>query len=273
MRANALYAYTRTEHAWRGFNENAPVLPLMNVRPDPQFANIVDVVSDGRARQQQLTLGWNIGLPPQPPGNEIPRWFMWKRFALYGNYVMTSAHNDTDGDFVLPPSGVLADQWGRSFLDIPSRLTFQFISLQIRRTQISGAVSQQSGVPYTETTGLDANGDGLFNDRPAGVGRNTLRAADQWALSMYVGYMISFRKRATAITGIRATEFSGSQVTNVAAFSDTVRYRMTFSVQAQNLTNRDNFAGYSGVLTSPFFGRPTFVLNPRRVVLNVAFNF
>jgi hypothetical protein len=48
---------------------------------------------------------------------------------------------------------------------------------------------------------------------------------------------------------------------------------MTFSVQAQNLTNRDNFAGYSGVLTSPFFGRPTMVLNPRRVVLNVAFNF
>src|SRR4029077_5649615 len=164
-------------------------------------------------------------------------------------------------------------QWGPSFLDIPSRLTFNFISLQIRRMQISGTVSQQSGVPYTETTGFDANGDGIFNDRTAGVGRNTLRTEDQWGLSMYASYMISFRKRATAITGIRATEFTGGSVSNVAAFSDTVRYRMTFSVQAQNLTNRDNFAGYSGVLTSPFFGRPTFVLNPRRVVLNVAFNF
>ncbi len=269
VRANALYAYTRTEHAWRGLNENAPVVGL---RPDPGFANVVDVVSDASARQQQLTLGWNIGLPPQGPGNELPKWFVWRRFALYGNYVRTLARNNTDGDFILPP-GALADQWGPSFLDIPSRLTFNFISLQIRRMQISGTVSQQSGVPYTETTGFDTNGDGIFNDRLAGVGRNTLRTEDQWGLSMYAAYMISFRKRATAITGIRATEFTGGSVSNVAAFSDTVRYRMTFSVQAQNLTNRDNFAGYSGVLTSPFFGRPTMVLNPRRVVLNVGFNF
>jgi len=273
VRANALYAYTRTEHAWRGLNKNAPVDPGSTVRPDPQFANIVDVVSDASVRQQQLTLGWNIGLPPQPPGNELPRWFVWKRFALFGNYQMTSAHNNTDGDFVLSPSGTLATQWGRSILDIPSRLTFSFISLQVRRMQISGTVSQQSGVPYTETTGLDTNGDGLFNDRSAGVERNTLRADDQWALSMYVAYILSLRKRAIAITGIRATEFSGSSVSNVAAFSDTVRYRVTFSLQAQNLTNRNNYGGYSGVLTSPFFGQPTLVLNPRRIVLNIAFNF
>jgi hypothetical protein len=273
MRANALYAYTRTEHSWRGLNENAPVDPASTVRPDPLFANIVDVVSDASARQQQLTLGWNIGLPPQPPGNELPRWFMWKRFALYGNYQMTSAHNNTDGDFILPSTGTLASEWGRSILDIPSRLTFNFISLQIKRTQISGTVSQQSGVPYTETTGFDTNGDGVFNDRPAGVARNTLRAEDQWALSMYAAYIISFRKRATAITGVRASEFTGSQVSGVAAFSDSVRYRLTFSVQAQNLTNRNNYGGYSGVLTSPFFGQPTMVLNPRRIALNVAFNF
>ena len=270
MRGNALYAYTRTEHAWRGLNENAPV---DGIRPDPQLGNVVDVVSDASARQQQLTLGWNIGLPPQPPGNELPRWFMWKRFAVYGNYQMTSAHNNTDGDFFLPSSGTLAGEWGRSVLDIPSRFTFNFISLQIRRTQISGTVSQQSGVPYTETTGVDANGDGMFNDRPGGVARNTLRAEDQWALSMYVAYIVSFRKRATAVTGIRATEFSGGTVSNVAAFSDTVRYRVTFSLQAQNLTNRNNYGGYSGVLTSPFFAQPTLVLNPRRIALNVAFNF
>src|SRR4029077_7126593 len=121
--------------------------------------------------------------------------------------------------------------------------------------QISGTVSQQSGLPYTETTGLDANGDGIFNDRPVGVGRNTLRTPDQWARSMYVGYTVSFRRSAVAITGIRAAEFTGSSVSDVVAFSDNCRYLMTFSVQAQNLTNRDNFAGYSGVLTSPFFGR------------------
>jgi hypothetical protein len=270
VRANALYAYTRTADSWRGLNENAPVAGL---RPDPRFANVVDLVSDGSARQHQLTLGWNVGLPPQPPGNELPTWFMWKRFALYGNYVVMSAWNNTDGDFILPPGGTLVGQWGRSVLDIPSRLTFNFISLQIRRTQISGTVSQQSGTPFTETTGFDVNGDGIFNDRPSGIGRNALRGGDQWALSMYAGYTISLRRRATPLTGIRATEFTGSSVSNVAAFSDNVRYRLTFSAQAQNLTNHDNYAGYSGVRTSPFFGQPTFVLNPRRVVLNVQFSF
>jgi len=38
MRANALYAYTRTEDAWRGLNQNAPVAGL---RPDPGFGQLV----------------------------------------------------------------------------------------------------------------------------------------------------------------------------------------------------------------------------------------
>ena len=270
MRTSALYAYTRTDHAWRGLNEN----PLVaGQRVDSRFANVVDVVSDALAEQHQLTLTWNIGLPPQPPGNEIPRWFMWKRFALYGNYMITSARNNTDGDFVLAPGGTLVDQWGRSVLDIPSRFTFNFISLQFKRTQISGTVSQQSGTPYTETTGVDTNGDGLFNDRLPGVARNSLRGADQWNLSLYAGYMLSLRRRATPLTGIVATQFTGSTVSSVGTFSDTVRYRLTFSLQAQNLTNRDNYTGYSGTLTSPFFGQPTAVLNPRRIIFNIAFNF
>jgi hypothetical protein len=270
VRANALYAYIRTGDAWRGQNDNAPV---GGVRPDRRFVNIVDVVSDAGARQHQLTLGWNIGLPPQGPGNELPTWFMWKRFALYGNYVRTSARNNTDGDFTLPPGVALADQWGRSVLDIPSRLSFNFISLQIRRTQISGTISQQSGTPFTITSGSDVNGDGIFNDRPAGVGRNTLRGDDQWMLSTYLAYIIPLRKRATPLTGIRATEFTGSTVSNVAAYSDNTRYRLTLSMQAQNLTNRNNYGGYSGVLPSPFFNQPTLVLNPRRVALNIAFSF
>jgi hypothetical protein len=48
---------------------------------------------------------------------------------------------------------------------------------------------------------------------------------------------------------------------------------VTFSLQAQNITNRSNYTGYSGVLTSPFFGQPTAVLNPRRIVASVQFTF
>jgi hypothetical protein len=130
-----------------------------------------------------------------------------------------------------------------------------------------------SGIPFSETTGVDANGDGIFNDRPDGHSRNTLRGDNQWALSLYAGYTIPFRRRTVAVTGIRATEFSGTAISNVAAFSDAVRYRVTLSAQAQNLTNRNNYVGYSGVRTSPFFNRPTAVLNPRRIVFNINFAF
>ena len=126
------------------------------------------MVPDASARQHQLTLGWNIGLPPQPPGNETPTFWVARRFAVYGSYVITSARNNTDGDFNVSPSGALTDQGGRSALDVPSRLNLNFISLQMRRTTVQLSLNEQSGAPYTETTGSDDNGDGLFNDRPAG---------------------------------------------------------------------------------------------------------
>jgi len=55
--------------------------------------------------------------------------------------------------------------------------------------------------------------------------------------------------------------------------ADTSRYRIEFYASAQNLTNRRNYIGYSGVLTSPFFGQPTNVLNPRKVEVGVRFGF
>ena len=42
---------------------------------------------------------------------------------------------------------------------------------------------------------------------------------------------------------------------------------------AQNVTNRYNYIGYSGVITSQFFGKPTNVLNPRKIELGMRFGF
>ncbi len=51
------------------------------------------------------------------------------------------------------------------------------------------------------------------------------------------------------------------------------RYVVAWSLAFTNLTNHDNFIGYSGVETSPFFGRPTNVSTPRRVQISVRFDF
>jgi len=51
------------------------------------------------------------------------------------------------------------------------------------------------------------------------------------------------------------------------------RFRVEVYLSGQNLLNHDNYVGYSGVLTSPFFGQPTNVLNPRRVQVGARFGF
>ena len=44
-------------------------------------------------------------------------------------------------------------------------------------------------------------------------------------------------------------------------------------VNAENLTNRVNFADFNGVVTSPLFGTANRALNPRRIELTVRFAF
>lgn len=51
------------------------------------------------------------------------------------------------------------------------------------------------------------------------------------------------------------------------------RYSFTLSVRFNNLFNMVNFTNYSGVLTSPFFGRANSAMPARRIELALRFNF
>jgi hypothetical protein len=55
--------------------------------------------------------------------------------------------------------------------------------------------------------------------------------------------------------------------------SSEFRYNFTFGVRVRNLFNRLNFGPFSGVLTSPFFDEANSALAPRRVDLELRFNF
>lgn len=44
-------------------------------------------------------------------------------------------------------------------------------------------------------------------------------------------------------------------------------------VNAFNLTNHANYSGFSGTMTSPFFGRPTTVLGTRKIDIGMNFSF
>jgi hypothetical protein len=144
---------------------------------------------------------------------------------------------------------------------------------QVIRNIVFGlSVNASRAPPYTLLTGFDDNGDGIFNDRPAGVGRNTLRATGQATVNLFLGYVMTFGKQQTLPPGIGV--FGGGNAATVRTVDQSGgRYRVQFFVQCNNLTNQANYLGYSGTLSSPFFGRPTTVRDMRKIDAGISLNF
>jgi carboxypeptidase family protein len=266
LRVNVSYSYRRGMSLVRGRNLNGPV---NGVRPDPQFSNVVEVQSDAGARAHSLNVGTSLML------------LNWRQTFFHANYMLSSSDTNTTGAFGLPADGDdLAAEWGP--LSPTHRAGGMFSMQPLRNLGVSMNFRAQSGTPYNVTTGADANGDGLFNDRPAGTTRNSARTAAQWDIGLRLSYAIGFGQRPQS-----AGPGGGQTVIMVgpggggggmpgglgAAGAPDKRFRVEFYASAQNITNHRNYIGYSGVLTSPFYGLPTNVLNPRKVEIGMRFGF
>lgn len=276
LRVGLLYAHVRGTRLLRGLNLNPP---LNGVRPDPTFGNIIEVVSDARAEQHTLTATVVAGAPPPPPfgGAKGPLWD-WKRAAINANYTLGSLRNNTDGDFSIPPTGTVNDDWGPATNDVRHRLFIGLISQMLRNFNVLMSLNATSGAPYAIRTGRDDNQDTIFNDRPTGVGRNAARGATQWTLNGNFAYGIAFGKSPPTSgpggIGVLVQGTPGGTAPTVTTFTaPPTRFRLLLFVSAQNLLNRSNYGGYSGTLTSPFFGQPTLVMNPRKIDFGVGFQF
>jgi hypothetical protein len=271
LRIGLVYTYMRREDIGRGLNLNAPV---DGVRPDPTLGNIVMAVSDGSARQHTIGVNYQIGALPPPVLPPSAARVDWKRIFLIGQYTLGFWDNNFEGPFSPPPSGTLATEWGPNGGDVRHRAFFTVLSQTLKNLQAQMNLNVSTGTAYTILTGHDDNGDLIFNDRPDGVGRNTARTDAQWALGANFNYSFQFGKRGGALPpGIRIINLNGAPQVDTVAISGQPRFRVGFYVQAQNLTNHNNYGGYSGVMTSPFFGQPTLVFNPRKVDIGMQFQF
>ncbi len=101
------------------------------------------------------------------------------------NYTLGQVKNHADSATSIPANNLDPDaEWGPSRQDVRHRLQGQ-VNVPIFygiRTSIN--VNAQSAAPYTITTGRDNNQDGVVNDRPTGVGRNTVRGASTWVMNL-----------------------------------------------------------------------------------------
>jgi hypothetical protein len=271
LQAGAVYAFTRSIGQFVGENLNRPI---DGVRPDPAFANVIRAVSDGRARAHQLNANLNLnlaGLGAAPLGGPF---FQWRRgLRLNAQYTLGSSYNNTDGAFAAPARD-LAEEWGPAAGDFRHRVTAGFGSAAFRNVNSSISVFYTSARPLTIRTGVDDNGDLIFNDRPDGVGRNSVRTDGQWNSSASFGYSIPIGTRQVQSTGgVSITSAGGGYSVNMIGAQAQPRYRLNLNVNIQNLFNRPTWGGYSGVMTSKYFLQPTSATGQRRITMNMNLSF
>jgi hypothetical protein len=271
-RLGVSYAHASGTRLQRGLNLNAPV---NGIRPNPALGNLIEVVDDATSRQNTLNAFMQISLtaPSMAPPKE--RW-NWKRTNFGFNYTLGSVQNDSDGPFAVPATGSLAADEGPAQNDARHRAGVFFGAGWLRNFNANLNVSYSSGLPYTIRTGLDDNGDQLFNARPVGVTRNSLRGAGSFNLGGFFVYNIPIgqKKLGPMPPGIFIMGSPGGNFNVQTLAADALpRFRMGIIVNAQNLTNHANYVGYSGTLTSPFFGQPTAVQGMRKIDVGINFNF
>ena len=259
---------------WRGRNLNAPV---DGVRPDPSFVNVVQVVGDAASRQYNVNVFSSISLMPQtpgPPSAQGPR-VNWKRISFNFNYSSGRFENNTDGPFSIPYSGSPAGEWG----EVPGEFRHHRGNLGINAGVLKNLnaninINAMTGMPYSITTGRDENGDLVINDRPAGIGRNSASTPGMWMVNGFFVYTINIGKATVSNPGgITGIMMRNGEVTVMTGGNAPPRYRLGIQVNVQNLTNHANYTGYSGVMTSPFFGQATNVMGTRKVDISLNFSF
>ena len=275
------YDFIRGVHLYRSRNINAP-LPGTLVRPDSSQGNILQLESTGLSTFKGLTVGLRQRLTPT--------------LNIFTSYTFSSSFRDTDGAFSLPANSyALSSEWGPSSDNQRNHFSFGLNGRLPWNISVNTMVRANSGRPYNITTGFDDNGDTITNDRPLGVGHNTgigpglfdtnlnfsktisLRKEEKVEIAGPTGVGPGLRGRPGGFGGRPGGGFGGGARGPVggrrAGGNQPAGPTATLFVNVQNLLNHTNFANYSGVMTSPFFGLPNAALNPRQIELGVRFNF
>ena len=255
------YMWTRASHALRSINVNAP---SGGVRPDPLVGNVAEIQSTGRRASDRLSLNLNLRAPK-------------RRLSANVSYQLQTLRNHADSATSLPAnSNDLDGDWGPSAQDVRHRMTFLFNAPLPWGIRAGVNLQASSATPYSITTGRDGNADTVFNDRPAGIKRNSERGAKQSGGTVRFTRSVAIGAPARVVPGRpgsaptgRAADVPGGG----AEGGGTSRYRMVLHVQLSNPFNYVNYNTFVGNQLSPFFGQATSAGAARWVEVGVSLIF
>jgi hypothetical protein len=261
LKLSVNYHFARTVHMLRGHNINAP-LPDGTVL-DPVAGIVNQIESTGNSTLHLVTVS----------AVQFSR-----RYAIVASYSWSKATADNDGPFSLPTNNFnLEADRGPASTDIRHRFYCNLTLNMPRGLAIGNFFRANSAPPYNITTGFDNNHDFVFNDRPAGVERNSARGAGQWELGTRLSWNFGFGKPRSSTTrsmGGQTVKSGGGGSGGVSGgVEGGKKLNFQMYVQAYNVLNHTNLTNFVGVQTSPFFGQPTAAQAGRRVETGLRFSF
>jgi Carboxypeptidase regulatory-like domain len=232
---SATYVGSRGIDLFRSRDVNAPPPPNFAARPNPSFGQERQIESEGYQKSNSLELTFR-GKPS-------------RFFAGQVQYTLGKTCNNTSGITYFPGNSYFASaDWARS--DNDRRHKFDLLgSTEIAKYfSIGAALSVYSGKPVNITTGADANGDGIYNDRPSSLARNTMHGPGLINLDLNIerDFLLKGKKEGPTLT---------------------------VGLNSFNVLNHQNDVTYVGVVSSVYFGKAVAALPPRRMQLNLQFKF
>lgn len=230
-----IHTFRRGLHNFRSRNINAPV---NGVRPNADFGVIQLLESSGITQEQSFELKING---------------YYKGVNLFANYELSKLTDDFSSPLSLPMDNYnLRLERGLSNLDQRHKFNFTFNFNLFKKINISPSFKLESGFPYTITTGMDNNGDTVFNDRPQAIARNSERGEFLKQVDIRARWKMPIR-----YIGLKENK----------------RKSLSLNVNVRNLLNTANLTNYVGIQTSPFFNKATTAHPPRSIDLGLSFFF
>lgn len=234
---SAVYIGNRGIDVFRSIDANAPVPIGGNyVRPNSDVGQNRQMQSEGYLKGNALELTFR-GKPS-------------KYFSGQIQYTLSRTYNNTSGITFFPENSYdAAADWGRSDNDRLHKFDLLASSQPTRFFTMGLGLSLYSGKPVNITTGGDNNHDGILNDRPPGIPRNTLPGPGLIDLDLNLSHDFPLTKAKK-----EARVF-------------------TVSLNAFNVLNHPNYVTYIGTQSSPLFAKPVAAQPPRRLQLDLQFKF
>ena len=234
---SAVYIGNRGIGSFRSIDANAPLLiGGTYVRPNSSLGQVRQIQSEGYLKGNALELTFR-GKPS-------------KFFSGQIQYTLSRTDNNTSGITFFPANSYNpAADWGRADNDRLHKFDLLASTQPTRFFTLGIGLSLYSGKPVNITTGGDDNQDGILNDRPTAIGRNTMAGPGLIDLDLNLSH-----------------DFPLSKAKKEAKV-------FTVSLNSFNVLNHPNYVTFIGAQSSPLFGKPVAAQPPRRMQLDLQFKF